>query len=91
MDMIGYIRASDSKIEKIPNKMMIACRILERITIRHAKLDIELQRSLNNALITKSNMIKEILDILFLGDKKIHQKWRKPQCQESSKEDQDPS
>jgi protein associated with RNAse G/E len=50
--------------------MTIACQILERITIRSAKLDIELHRIFNSALITKSNMIKEILDILFLGDKK---------------------
>jgi hypothetical protein len=32
------------------------------------KLDIELHRSLNNALITKSSTSKKILDILFLGD-----------------------
>jgi hypothetical protein len=79
MDMIGYIGTSDSKIDKTPNKMTIACRIRERITIRRAKLDIELHRSLSSALITKSSTIKEVLDILFLGDKKIHQKWRKPQ------------
>jgi hypothetical protein len=29
----------------------------------------ELHRSLNNSLITKSSTIKEILDILFLGNK----------------------
>jgi hypothetical protein len=64
MDMIGYIRTSDSKIDKTPNKMTIR----ERITIRSAKLDIELHRSLNSVLITKSSTSKEILDILFLGD-----------------------
>jgi hypothetical protein len=37
-------------------------------TIRSTKLDIELHRSLNSALITKSSTSKEILDILFLGD-----------------------
>jgi hypothetical protein len=50
--------------------MMIACRIRERITIRRVKLDIELHRSLNSALIAKSCTIKKILDIPFLGDKK---------------------
>jgi hypothetical protein len=68
MDMIGYIRASDSMIDKAPNKMMIACRIREGITIRSAKLDIELHRSLSNALITKSSTSKKILDVVFLGD-----------------------
>jgi hypothetical protein len=70
MDRIGYIRASDSKIDKAPNKMTIACWIQKRITIRSTKLDTKLHRSLNSALITKSSTIKEILDILFLGDKK---------------------
>jgi hypothetical protein len=70
LDMIGYIGASDSKIDKTSNKMTIACRIRERITIRCAKLDIELHRSLNSALIAKSCTIKNILDIPFLGDKK---------------------
>jgi hypothetical protein len=68
MNRIGYIRSSDSKIDKAPNKMVIARRIRKRITIRSAKLDIELHRSLNSAVITKSSTSKEILDILFLGD-----------------------
>jgi hypothetical protein len=70
LDMIGYIGASDSKIDKTSNKMTIACRSRERITIRRTKLDIELHRSLNIALIAKSYTIKKILDIPFLGDKK---------------------
>jgi hypothetical protein len=52
--------------------MMIVRRIKERITIRRTKLDIELHRSLNSALITKSNTRKEILDILSLGDIKAN-------------------
>jgi hypothetical protein len=68
MDMIGYIRASDNKIDMAPNKMTKACRIRKGISIRSAKLDIELQRSLNNAFITKSSTSKKILDVLFLGD-----------------------
>jgi hypothetical protein len=68
MDRIGYIRASDSKIDKAPNKVTIACWIREGITIKSMKLDIEIHRSLNNVLITKSSMSKKILDILFLGD-----------------------
>jgi hypothetical protein len=48
--------------------MTIARRIREWITIRSTKLEIELHRSLNSVLITKSSTSKEILDILFLGD-----------------------
>jgi hypothetical protein len=46
---------------------MISCRIKERITIRSAKLNIELYRSLNSMLITKKSTSKKILDILFPG------------------------
>jgi hypothetical protein len=67
MNMIGYIWSSDTKIDKAPNKMAIACRIRKKITIRSVKLDIELHRSLNRAVITKSSTSNEILDILFLG------------------------
>jgi hypothetical protein len=68
MDMIGYIWESERKIDKAPNKMTIARQIRERITIRSAKLYIELHKSLDSALITKSSTSKEILDIFFLGD-----------------------
>jgi hypothetical protein len=68
MNRIGYIGSSDNKIDKAPNKMAIARWIRERVTIRSTKLDIELHRSLNSALITKSSTSKKILDILFLRD-----------------------
>jgi hypothetical protein len=50
--------------------MTITCRVRKRITITSTKLDIELHRSLNSALIPKSSMSKKILEILFLGDRK---------------------
>jgi hypothetical protein len=71
MDRVGYIWMSDNKIDKTPTKIMIVCRIRERITIRRTKLDIELHRSLNSALITNSSTSKEIMDILSLGDIKV--------------------
>jgi hypothetical protein len=58
---------TDSKIDKAPNKMTIARRIWERITIRSVKLDMELHRSLIGALITKSSTSKEILKYTFPG------------------------
>jgi hypothetical protein len=39
----------------------------ERIIIRSTKRNIELYGSLNNTLISKSNMSKKIVNILFLG------------------------
>jgi hypothetical protein len=73
INRIGYIGLSDSKIDKAPNKMAIARQIRKRVTIRSTKLDIELHRSLNSTLITKSSTSKEILDILLLGDIKAIQ------------------
>jgi hypothetical protein len=68
MDRVGDIWTSDSRIDKAPNQMAIARRVRQGITIRSTKVNIELHRSLNSALITKSGMSKQILDILFLGD-----------------------
>jgi hypothetical protein len=70
MNLIGYIGSSDNKIDKAPNKITIARWIRKRVTITSTKLDIELHRSLNSVLITKSSTSKEILNILFLGDMK---------------------
>jgi hypothetical protein len=51
--------------------MTIGRQIMERITIRSTKLNIELHGSLNSALTTKSSTSKKILDILF--GQQIHQ------------------
>jgi hypothetical protein len=59
VDRIGYIRTSDSKIDKAPNEVAIACGISKRITISSTKLNVELHRSHNGALITKSYTGKE--------------------------------
>src|SRR3954468_1708021 len=50
--------------------MTITRRVRERITISSTEVKIELHRSLNNALVSKSSTSKKILDILFLGYKK---------------------
>jgi hypothetical protein len=70
MNRIRDVGASDSKIDKTPNKMTITCRDRKRITITSTKLDIKLHRSLNSALIPKSSTSKKILDILLLGIEK---------------------
>ena len=53
---------------KTANKMTIASGIRKRVTIGGTQLNIELHRSHNRALITKSSAIKKILNIFFLGD-----------------------
>jgi hypothetical protein len=68
VDRIGYIRTSDSEIDKAPNEVAIAGGISEWITISSTKLNVELHRSHNGALITKSGTNKKILNIFFLGD-----------------------
>jgi hypothetical protein len=70
MNRIRYVRTSDSKINKTPNKMAITHQVRKRINISRTKLNIKLHRSPNNALIPKSSMSKKILNILFLGDRK---------------------
>src|SRR4051812_11283206 len=70
MNRIRYVRTSDSKINKTPNKMSITRRVRKRITISRTKLNIKLHRSLNSALIPKSSTSKKILNILFLRDRK---------------------
>jgi hypothetical protein len=70
MNRIRDVGTSDSKIDKTSNKMKITCRVRKMITITSTKLDIELHRSLNSALIPKSSTSKKILNILFLGDRK---------------------
>src|SRR4051812_18736528 len=68
MNRIRYVRTSDNKINKTPNKMAIARRIRKRITISRVKLNIKLHRGLNSVLIPKSSTNKKILNILFLGN-----------------------
>jgi hypothetical protein len=68
--MIRYVRTSNRKINKTPNKMAITRRVRKRITISRTKLNIKLHRSLNSALIPKSSTSKKILNILFLRDRK---------------------
>jgi hypothetical protein len=70
MDKIGDIQTSNKQINKTPNKMTITSQIGQGISIRSTYVNIELHRSLNNALITKIGMGKKILDVLFLGNKK---------------------
>ena len=68
MDRIGYVRTRNSKIDKAPNEVAIASGIGKRVTVRSTKLNIELHRSHNSALITKSGTSKKIRTIFLLGD-----------------------
>ena len=66
--MIGDVGMRNSKVDKATNKVTIASRIRKRVTVRGTKLNTELHRSHNSALITKSSTSKKIMNIFFLGD-----------------------
>src|SRR3990170_220329 len=68
VDRIGDVRTCNSKIDKTANEVTIASGIRKRVTIRGTKLNVELHRSHNCALITESSARKKILNIFFLGD-----------------------
>jgi hypothetical protein len=68
VDRIGDVRTRNSKIDKTANEVTIASGIRKRVTIRGTKLNVELHRSHNCALITESSARKKILNIFFLGD-----------------------
>src|SRR4051794_8117124 len=69
MDKVRNVRTSNSKIDKIPDKMSITSRVKKRTTIRRTKREIELHGSLNSTLIHKSSTSKKILAVPFLGNK----------------------
>ncbi|KAK1644053.1 hypothetical protein QYE76_061858 [Lolium multiflorum] len=64
VDWVGDVRTCDSKVDKTPNQVTIASRVRKRITISGTEADIELHRSLDNALITKSGTSEKVLNIL---------------------------
>src|SRR4051812_1368849 len=68
MERVRNVRMNNNKINKTPDKMLIASRVRKRITIRRTKRDIELHGSLNITLISKSCTSKKILDVPFLGN-----------------------
>ena len=68
MDRIGDVRTRNSKIDKAANEVTIASGIRKRVTIRATKLNVELHRSHNGAVITESNSSEKILNIFLLRD-----------------------
>jgi hypothetical protein len=61
------VRTSDTKVNKVPNNMVIEVWILARITISSTKLKVELHRSLSNQMICEPITITDILNVLLLG------------------------
>jgi hypothetical protein len=68
VDRIGDVRTRHSKIDKTANEVTIASGVRKGVTIRGTKLNVELHRSHNSALITESSARQKILNIFFLGD-----------------------
>ena len=64
---IRNVRLSDTKVNKTPNKMTVACEIRKKLS--GPKMKVKLYGSFNNVLINEINTIKKILNILLLGQK----------------------
>ena len=65
---IGYIRTSDTEIDKAANKMAITSRILKRNTVSGTKTEVELHGGVHRTVISKARTGKEILNVLLLGE-----------------------
>ena len=63
------VKTIDTKVNKTPNKMILACGIRKRLTISELKMKIKLHMSVNSALINEKSTITKILNILLLGQK----------------------
>jgi hypothetical protein len=69
MNKVSNIRMGDPKIGKVPNKLTIASGISKWCTISGSKVNIELHRSVNSAVISESYIRKEVLSVLLLREK----------------------
>ena len=52
------VRASDPKIDKAPDKMVVASGVLKRLTISRPKVNTKLHRSIHHALISETSASK---------------------------------
>jgi hypothetical protein len=65
---IRNIRTSDVEIDKTTDKMMMVSGILKRGTIYGTKTSVNLHRSAHRAVISKTDMVKKIMNALSLGE-----------------------
>lgn len=68
MQCIRNIRSSDPKVNKTSNNMLIASEISKKLIVNGLEMNIEFHGSLNSAMISDRSVIKEILNILLLGE-----------------------
>jgi hypothetical protein len=65
---IRNVRTSDVEIDKATNEVVIASKVLKRDTICFPKTSVKLHRSVHIAVISKTDTIKKIMNVLSLGD-----------------------
>jgi hypothetical protein len=65
---IRNIRISDIKIDKTTDKVMIMSGILKRNILYGMKTSVKLHRNVHRAVISKTGMIKKIMNVLSLGE-----------------------
>jgi hypothetical protein len=68
VNVIRIARMSDVEIDKAIHEVTIASEILERDTIYGMKTNVKLHRSVHIAVISKTDTIKKIMNVLSLGD-----------------------
>ena len=69
MNRVSNIRTVDPKIDKAPNKLMIASGISKWCTVSGSQVNTMLHRSVNSAAISENNTRKEIMGVLLLREK----------------------
>jgi hypothetical protein len=64
---IRNVRTSDAEIDKATDEVTIASWILKRDTVCGTKTSVKLHRSVHRAVISKTDTIKKIMNVLSLG------------------------
>jgi hypothetical protein len=68
VDDIGNVRTSDAEIDKTTDKVTIASGILKRNIVCGMKASVRLHGSVHRVVISKTRMIKKIMNVLSLGE-----------------------
>jgi hypothetical protein len=80
VNVIRIARMSDVEIDKAIHEVTIASEILERDTIYGMKTNVKLHRSVHIAVISKTDTIKKIINVLSLGEVVLGGGGPHPRC-----------
>ena len=66
--MVRDVLTGNPKLDKTPNEVTIASRVVKWFTISGTQVNTKLHRSINNVVISESGTGENILYILILGE-----------------------